>query len=264
MNAALDDVAFLANSQNRVAVLETLADGPHHRDELLEAVDVSRVTLGRILGDLETRRWIERSGQECRATPLGEWVSTEFAEFLETMVSERRFREVLSWFPTERVTFDVRCLRDAAIVGPTSTNISAHVRREADCLRTAQRARVLSSRTAPLLVEATRAAVEERAQQFEGVLTPDLIETVANDATMAPLVVDIIEEPSVDIYVYDDELPVILFIADDTVGLPLKDETDVARTLLLCENDAVYDWAEETFERYRTRAEPVEPDTFTA
>ncbi|TYL37886.1 hypothetical protein CV102_14245 [Natronococcus pandeyae] len=260
----LDDIAFLANSANRVAVLEALTTGAHHRDELRERVDVSRVTLARILDDFEDRRWIERTGQTCRATPLGAWVSEAFAELRETMTSEHRLREVLPWFPAEQVSFDVRCLRDADIVTPTPTNMWAHVQRGADCFRSAQRARVVSTQTAPPIVEATKTAVEEYEQRFEAVLTAALIETVGSNATMAPLFAELLDAPTVDIYVYEDELPVTVFLTDGTVGLPLTDDEDIARALVLSENETVYDWAESTFEQYRARSDPVDPDAFTA
>ena len=63
MDTALDDIAFLANSDNRVAVFERLVDGSRHRDELTDQVDASRVTIARILRELEAREWITRSGQ---------------------------------------------------------------------------------------------------------------------------------------------------------------------------------------------------------
>jgi len=42
MDTALDDIAFLANSDNRVAVFERLVDGSRARDELTDQVDASR------------------------------------------------------------------------------------------------------------------------------------------------------------------------------------------------------------------------------
>ena len=48
---ALDDIAFLARSVNRVEVLETLSSGPHNRAELQEATDISRPTVGRIVNN---------------------------------------------------------------------------------------------------------------------------------------------------------------------------------------------------------------------
>lgn len=264
MEAALDDVAFLANSTNRVAVLRTLADRPHHRDELQEAVDASRVTLTRNLNDLEAKGWIERRGQVCEVTPLGAWVWDEFTRLLETMTVGSRLRDVLQWFPTERVPFDVRRLRDASVVLPTQTSLAPHVRRAADHLRSARRARVLASQIAPSIVEATATAVEEHGQRFEAVLTPGLVETVTNDPAVGPQLAELHDAAGVDLYVARDEHEGILFVADGTVGFLLTDDEGVARALVLSEDEIVYEWATEAFERRRARAEPIEPLSFTA
>jgi len=260
MGGAYDDVAFLANSANRVAVLEALEAGPRHRDELIAQVDVSRVTLSRILADLEDRRWVERAGQECWLTPLGAWVLEEFTDFLDVMATEHRLREVIPWFPSEEVPFDVRCLREATVCVPSSTNVWAHVQRGADCFRSARWARVLSSQTAPPIIEATAVAVAERGQVFEAVLTRKLVETILDDSTMGPQFVEILEAPTASVAVYDEPLPVVTFITDGTVGIPLTDDEDIARALILSDDETIYDWAETTFEHYRDRAAPLDRD----
>ena len=61
METALDNVAFLANSENRVAVLKIIVEESRDRDELRDQVDASRVTIARILRELEAREWITRS-----------------------------------------------------------------------------------------------------------------------------------------------------------------------------------------------------------
>lgn len=123
--AAADDVAFLANPDNRVAVLRSLLDGPHSRHVVAEETGVSRVTLGRILDDLEERRWITQRGQVCEATALGAWVEAEFTAFCETMASARRLEAVFRWFPEEGFGFPVSCLADADITLVSRADASA-------------------------------------------------------------------------------------------------------------------------------------------
>jgi len=55
MDTALDDIGFLANSENRVAVFETLVEAPRSRHEIGGLVDASRVTIARILRELDER-----------------------------------------------------------------------------------------------------------------------------------------------------------------------------------------------------------------
>ncbi|WP_255171524.1 helix-turn-helix transcriptional regulator [Natrononativus amylolyticus] len=264
MNGALDDAAFLANSANRVAVLEALTERSLRRDELLDRLDLSRVTLARILSDLESRHWVERSGHTWAATPLGVWVSEEFNGLLETIAEERRLRAIVPWFPADRVPFDVRSLREATIVVPTRNDITAHVQRSAICLRTARRVRVLSAQTAPSFIEATRDAAADHAQRFEGVLTRDLVDRILTDPAVAPLFLELLEASRVDVYTHGADPPVTFFIADETVGLSLTDEDGVMRAIVLSEDDVIYDWAARTFRRYRTRAEAITPETLPA
>lgn len=77
---ALETVAYLARSESRVAVLESVRDGPHTREELLETTDASRVTLDRVLGEFEDRGWAERTDEGYVPTREGEFVTGAFAD----------------------------------------------------------------------------------------------------------------------------------------------------------------------------------------
>lgn len=264
MDGELDDVAFLANSPNRLSVLETLVRGPAEKTGLGERVDASRATIARVLSDMEDRRWVERSDDTYRVTPLGAWVAEEFGDLLTTMSAERRLRSVLPWFPTAHVAFDVRRLRDAEVVEPSPSKMWRHVQRIVECFRSARRARVVSSRAAPPIVEATTVAVKQREQRFEGVLTPNLIDTLRSDPTMEPLFTELLERPTTDVYVAAEEPPLIFFITDDTVGFPLVDDERIARALLLSDDGVVYDWAEAAFERHRAEADPIDRGALVA
>ena len=93
--AALDDIAFLASSPNRVATLEALTAGPHKRSDLQEAIDASRSTVKRTLNGFQERRWVNRVGQEYVITPLGELVAARFTTLLETIDAGTKLREVV-------------------------------------------------------------------------------------------------------------------------------------------------------------------------
>ena len=58
MTTALDDIDWLTRSENRVQAPDLLAEQPRTRAELLEAVDVSRVTFNRMREALEEKGWI--------------------------------------------------------------------------------------------------------------------------------------------------------------------------------------------------------------
>lgn len=68
MDARLDDIAFLGNSQNPVGVFNVHVEAPRSLREIRGNVDAARVTIVRILCELEIRGWIEHAGQEYVAT----------------------------------------------------------------------------------------------------------------------------------------------------------------------------------------------------
>ena len=259
MDPAQDTVAFLAQSENRVSVLEALATAPRTRRRLLDELSISRVTLGRILRELEERRWIVRSGRRYEITPLGELVIDEFLDLLETMDVEVRLRNVMAWFPTDLVTFDVRELRDAEIVVPSPGDLTVHVRRAAECYRTAERARVLTYQVGLPVLEAIREATVENDLQFEAILTPALLDGMTSDPEMEPLALDVLDAPTVGLYTHEDDIPSCLFVTDATVGIALSDDEGMFRALLLSENQAVFEWAVATYDAYRETATPISP-----
>lgn len=56
--ASIKDITFLARSEHRIAVLDALQEAPRARHELRELTGASRVTVNRVLDDLEDRGWI--------------------------------------------------------------------------------------------------------------------------------------------------------------------------------------------------------------
>ncbi len=81
MAEALDEIEYLARSENRLVVLRTLATEPMARDALREETGGSRQTLARILSELEERGWVDRAGVDYRATTLGAYLAREFEAF---------------------------------------------------------------------------------------------------------------------------------------------------------------------------------------
>ncbi|MCL9816110.1 hypothetical protein [Natronocalculus amylovorans] len=109
MNSAHGAVALLANSENRVAVLEVLQQGPIDRAAIQAETAVSSATLRRILTDFEARYWIVPQGDTCELTPLGAWAVEEFTNFLNMMQTCCELQQISNGCPETscRSTFDV-------------------------------------------------------------------------------------------------------------------------------------------------------------
>lgn len=264
MGTALDDVAFLALSRNRIALLEALTDGDEHtRDELLATTDVSRPTLARILDDLEERAWIDQYGQRCRITHLGAWVYEEFADLLETMATAGTLRDVIRWFPTEDVDLEVlRRLGDAELVLATESDPLAPIRRACTQLRSATHLRFLTTQVTVWYFDALVERVRDDGLAVEGVLTPAAYETLVTTDALATACRTLVETGDVELSVAD-EVPYVLQVVDDRVGIGLVDETTAPRGIVCTDDDAVAEWAETAFETYRRRADrrlPADPE----
>jgi len=263
MDAALDDVAFLANSENRVAVFELLVEAPRSRNKINEQVDASRVTIARILDELEAREWIRRSGQEYRATPLGTWVYDEFSGLVAEIAAEQRLRGPLQHFPSDLLTFDVRCLRDAEILCPDGSDATAIVRRIVEFHRSGDRIRGVARTVAPVFIENQRELTVQGDTSLELVITPDILDTIRDHPPSMRRFRDMVEAETTSWFVHED-IPISVGIVDGAVGINLTDEDGVLKGGLLTDDDTVHSWAVDLFESCREQARPVDPDAITA
>lgn len=260
MEAALDEIAFLANSENRVAVFEALVEAPRSREELLDQVDASRVTISRILREFERRDWIEHSGQAITVTPLGEWVCDEFTRLHDEMAAERRLRWALQWFPFDQLTFDVRCLRDAEIIVQEESDATALIRRIVEFHRSGERLRAITRGAAPVFIENQWELTVQGDTQVDLVLTPDAVNAILDHSTAAEQFQEMLAVENAD-YSVNPDIPLSVGIVDDSVGINLTDDDGVLKGGLVSENETVYDWAVDLFESCRENAEPLDPDT---
>lgn len=90
----LDDIAFLARSPHRVAVLDVLASGSRTRGQIRETTEISQPTLTRILGGFEDRGWVEKRGQEYSLTAFGSLLAEDFGALHETVETMQQLKTI--------------------------------------------------------------------------------------------------------------------------------------------------------------------------
>lgn len=262
MDTALDDIAFLANSENRVAVFETLVDAPRSHGEVRDQVDASRVTITRILRELEARDWIARSGQEYVVTPLGDWVYDEFTDLIDEMKAEQRLREPLQWLEYDLLTFDVDRLRDAEIILLDGSDTTAIVRRILEFHRSGDQIRAVARAAAPIFIENQWELTVHGDTQLELVITPEALDVIRDHSTAVQQFHDMLEDENARWFVYED-IPISVGIVDGAVGINLTDEQGILKGGLVSEDENVYSWAIDLFERCREKARLIHPDMIT-
>lgn len=253
----LDDVEFLARSAHRVHVLQTLRTGPRTRPDLHDETGISQPTLGRVLGPLEDRNWVERRGHEYALTPLGEVLAEEFADLLDTVETIRRLGDVVRLLPMELMDFDVRRFASASFTVPEPGDLLRHVRRAEEILRDAGDLRILANTIAPGSLEEGHDRVMDYLEGdlvFESVITGDALDQTLADPDLVPMIRDLLESGRAPIYRYEGSIPLTLVVADGTAVLFPTDEYGVPGVLIETEDEAIRAWVDAQIDRYRDEA----------
>jgi len=262
MEAALDDIAFLANSANRIRVLETIVESSRERNEVHEQVDATRVTIGRTLRDLEEKNWIEQQGRTYTSTPLGEWVVEDMMHLIDEIEAERRLREPLEWLPIEHLTFDIRRLRDAEILLLDGSDASAVFRRIFEFHNSGDWIRGIARDAAPEFVENHWRNTVHGNTKLEMIMTPEIVDAIRNHPDAVRQLREMIELAETDFYVHD-QIPFSVGIVDGEVGINLIDEQGALKGGLVTDDEAIHEWAVDRYESFREEASPLDRSAIT-
>lgn len=263
--AALEDVAYLSRSANRVRILETLADGPHTRRELMGSTGVSRTTLGRILNELAERDWIERNADgRYGATVTGRHVAAAFLPLVDAMATLRSLGEAARWLPASVHDVGLDAFRDATVHRPNPNAPMSFARELVDRIGPAEEVRTLTYLAPP--EHSVAEVLHERAREdgfaTEFVLAGGLAEHLAEDPERQPRWRESIAAGAV-VYDYDGYIPCNLFVIDRTV-LVVNADTEDGPPGAYVESDhpRVFEWADDLIASHREDGERLDADTF--
>ncbi|WP_411966879.1 helix-turn-helix transcriptional regulator [Haloferax sp. YSSS75] len=257
MDTPFEDIAFLANSANRVAIFETIVEGPKSRAEIRDQVDASGATITRVLRGLEERNWITSVGQEFEATPLGEWIYEEFTRLVGELEAERRLREPMQWLPSEQITFDAQHLRDAEILLVEETDVTGFFRRVREFQSSGDNIRGVTRGVSPDMVENQWELTVHGDAHVDFVISPAVLDVVLEHSIASRQFSEMLDQPNVRFTVCE-EIPMSVAIVDGKVGINLTDEKGVLKGGLICENDVVREWAIDLFEGCRENGTTVD------
>jgi predicted transcriptional regulator len=262
MDTPLDDAEFLIRSVNRVTVLRLLAEEPRDRRDVQETLAVSRVTMGRLLGDLEDHGWVERRGHEYHIISLGRMVIEDVDAFLETVATAQQLRDVIGYLPVEDIPFDLRRFGDTEFIRVSRSDSDAPIRRMDELIRPADTVRVLTY----TISEDGFRVIEERSSASnpaELVFSTHAVNIARENSRVARRFRSVIEASN-RVYHYDGEYPHVIVIADGAVLYFVIDDFGNILGLFVTEDETIHSWAEETFDRYEREAERVGVDVFDA
>lgn len=257
MGSPLDTIAYLARSDHRVEVLGAICAQPRTRGEIRELADASRVTVGRIIADLEERGWVERVGRRYEATAAGRYVAFEFDRLVENLEAFESLPPVVEWVPGDEPSFDLSRLAGAEVVTAEEGDIIAPMRQALGLIEDADRVRAVANGAAKEFVRAMRAAVQAGARHTL-VVPPGTLDALSSEPGLRAGVMAGLEA-GLRLLVVDADLPV-LQIADDTVALCSRDHQAMVET----DDPAVYEWAEGYFESLLAGATHISLESFEA
>ncbi|WP_433629205.1 helix-turn-helix transcriptional regulator [Halomicrococcus sp. NG-SE-24] len=251
MDTPLEDIRFLADSENRFVALESLASGPCTRSELRSATESSKATISRLLGDFERQGWVAKEGNRYALTPLGDYVATIFVDLYDHMKTAHELRDLLPWFPLGELDreFDLEILADASVTAATPENPMAPVARVLEIERESTWTYTLANRFPKACIEARYEAMVEGNQTCELVLTPSALES-AMTSPNANKFEEIVAADQSSVYLYDGDIgPGGIY--DGTAYLIVANEEDVNVGLIESDDPALIERLETTFNQYR-------------
>ena len=263
MDVDLEAVAFIARSENRLEILHSLATEPRTRDELQAETGASRVTVSRIVAELDRRGWIVEAKDGYRVTAVGRSIANEVRTLRETLEAADVLGPFATALPSEFMTLDVRHFREAELVHASESDPLAVARVAADLMADADRAQVLASAVTSDTMDAQIRAVRDDGQVSEVVLTTNAVGAIRDDEGLIERFQTVLALDGVSAFETDAALPVSMGIYDEaTVALGVIGNASVPTATLLSRDETVLSWALDTFERYRGGAHPLRREDF--
>lgn len=263
--AAIEDLAYLVRSTNRVRILDALAEEPTTRRALAEATGSSRTTLDRIVNEFEDRGWAERLADgRYAATPTGRALSETVGSTVDAVVAVRRLDDAVDWLPRDELDVDLAHFSDARVRRPESDDPVETGRYFADLVRDVQSLTVLSEWVPPEVL--ARAMHEEvLAGDLDGdfVVTKDVFERIIAEPRRLERWEEMLSA-SASSWLVDGSIPCNLFVFDDTVLLKASgpDAREESYGVPIeSTNPRVREWALELVDRYRQDATRIDPET---
>lgn len=266
----LQNIAYLSRTENRHRVLETLTGKPRSTRELREATGTSKATVSRILNEFEERSWARRTSDGTyEATPRAEHIAFQLRAFTGSMEAIASLGEDIGVLPVEELTIGpdndltvgLHHFSDATVKRQRPQAQGVGRARMLEAIREASSLNVLTDTAPPRVIGEL---LQERAESGDlpgtTVWTAELFEHLRDHPEEPPQWSDVIEGGR-RLYKYDGHIPATLGVTDE-VTLVWGVTGEMRRRVIISENDTVQMWAVDMVERYRERAEAVDPQAF--
>lgn len=259
---ALDDIAYLGRSDNRLELLTLLSSDQATRSELNDRTGIAGTTIGRILNELQNRGWVERSAAGTyTATATGQVVVHEFEPVFDAMVAVRSLGEAVEMLPLEEISISVRHFQNATEVSPDPNSPFEFVDYLAECVRNTTTFHTVTFLEPPTpLGKAMHSGVVTGNLSAEHVTAGGLVDYLREQQKSPPEWKEYLDAGA-KVYRYEEHIPCNLFVFDEKV-LIMSDRPEGGGAAIESSDQTVRAQCRRLFEKYKDSAEPVFADFF--
>lgn len=263
--AALEDIAYLSRSANRVQILDLLGVGPYTRRELGEVTGIARTTIGRITDEFEERGWAERAtGGDYVATSVGERVIAEFIPLVRAMDAIRRLGDDVAWLPIDEPPIGLDQFDDATVQVSDRNDLVETLDYFTGKLRGVSEFYALTHLAPPVsFAQALHTDLHAGRLSVTCVLTAGCISYLRDHPDRRDRWGDCIDAGA-RVYRYRGDLPCSVFIFDETVLLRYGGDSQLQPDCVFVEsdNEAVRSWAHDLIDSRQEDATRIDVETF--
>ena len=260
---ALDAVAYLARSANRVRILDALSRNAFTRGELADRTPASRTTVDRIVNEFEERGWAERGSEGTyAATTIGEQLMRRFRPFIESVMALQRLEGAVEWLPLGELPLGLEHFSDAVVWEPATDPVET-VEFMCDLVRDSSQFRVMADLVPP---EPLEVVITDRIQAdrltVDGVTTDQVLRHIGGRPERADRW-RVMGEAGATVASHDGPLPCNLWVFDGTLLIKRSSPgpIDESYGVPIVSTDAtVLEWAHELIDEWLASGTPVTPE----
>jgi hypothetical protein len=261
------EISFLTRSENRVTVLEVLAEGGYTERQLVQETGISDVTVKRILEDFEDRNWVRVADRTYRLSTVGELVADGYRELDEAVDLAARLGPVLDLLPVEEMDFDLGLLANGRVSDPGTFDSLRALDRWKELLE--QSDRVVGTAPEPLATTVVADPFHEAVVNGDTTFRVVLSTAYYEAASARPEIREKLREMlRADAEMYLTPEAVGDFTAnvaafDDVATITAYDDAGNLRAGVESLADPVHEWVVATYESFRADATRLKPEDLT-
>lgn len=262
---ALEAVAYLARSANRVRILAALSRDARSRGELADQTPASRTTVDRIVNEFQERGWAERTTEGTYgATTQGEQLMRGFRPFIESVAALQRLEDALDWLPLDDLTIGIEHFSDAVVWEPATDPVET-VEFMCDLVRDANRFRVMADLVPP---EQLEVVITDRLKAdrltVDGVTTNQVLHHIGSRPERADRW-RAMKDAGATVVGHEGQFPCNIWLFDGTVLIKKSSPGPVDESYgvpIVSTDETVLSWANELIDDWIARGTPIEPESF--